>query len=78
MNTNDIRNNQRGQWVFWASAIPVTVVVLVASLFGAEVLSLSSVLGLKGGYKEEYTHLPDYGEVRLVEREGSESGDDDW
>jgi hypothetical protein len=62
MNTYDIRNSQKGQWIFWAFAIPVTGVVLIASLFGAGVLSLRSLwvwVGLKSGVVETYPPLPE-------------------
>jgi len=29
---------ERGQWVFWAVAVPVTAIVIAGSLFGAGVL----------------------------------------
>ncbi|RYC58866.1 hypothetical protein CHU98_g7346 [Xylaria longipes] len=41
MNTQDIRDLEYGQWIFWAVVIPVTVVVVVAALFGAGVLSFN-------------------------------------
>ena len=33
MNTAGIRNMNKGQWVFWVSAIPVTIAVIGLSLF---------------------------------------------
>ena len=33
MNTADIRNMDKRQWVFWVSAVPVTITVIAASLF---------------------------------------------
>ena len=38
MNVKDVRNMERGQWVFWAVAVPVTAIVIAGSLFGAGVL----------------------------------------
>jgi hypothetical protein len=35
MNTNDIRNMEKTQWVFWAAAVPLTAVIIVVSLFAA-------------------------------------------
>ena len=35
MNTRDVRNMEKTQWVFWAAALPVTAVVIVGSLFAA-------------------------------------------
>lgn len=40
MNTIDVRDMNYNQWLFWATAIPVTVVVVVVSLIGAGVLSI--------------------------------------
>ena len=36
MNTSDIRDMSTPQWVFWASAIPLTLVVLGISFFVAK------------------------------------------
>jgi hypothetical protein len=33
MNTNDIRNMGSNQWVFWASAVPLTLFVIGLSLY---------------------------------------------
>ncbi|RDA83773.1 hypothetical protein CP532_5184 [Ophiocordyceps camponoti-leonardi (nom. inval.)] len=33
MNTNDVRNMASGQWLYWAVALPVTVVVTLAGLW---------------------------------------------
>ena len=33
MNTNDIRNMEQGQWLFWAVAAPVTAAVVFIGLF---------------------------------------------
>src|SRR5438046_5032891 len=35
MNTRDIRNMDKPQWVFWAAAIPLTTLVIVVSLFAS-------------------------------------------
>ena len=35
MNTRDIRNMDKPQWIFWAVAIPLTTLVIVASLCAA-------------------------------------------
>ena len=35
MNTRDIRDLDRGQWVFWASAIPLTLLVIIVSIIVA-------------------------------------------
>lgn len=40
MNTMDVRDMDHNQWLFWATAIPVTVVAVVVSLIGAGVLSI--------------------------------------
>lgn len=33
MNTSDIRDMEAGQWLYWASAIPVTILVIVLGLW---------------------------------------------
>jgi hypothetical protein len=49
MNTADIRNQKYTQWVFWAAAIPLTLLVVLASLWGADALpSLSGALERSG------------------------------
>jgi hypothetical protein len=35
MNTRDVRNLRYGQWIYWIAALPLTVVVLVGSLWWA-------------------------------------------
>lgn len=35
MNTRDMRDLEQTQWLFWASAIPVTIIVIVASLYAS-------------------------------------------
>jgi hypothetical protein len=32
MNTADVRQTQQGQWLFWAVALPFTILVLVVCL----------------------------------------------
>lgn len=45
MNTSDIRDMQSKQWVFWAAAVPLTVVVLfVARLWAFPGLTRSSLM----------------------------------
>lgn len=39
MNTNDIRNMDEKQWLFWATALPLTAVVIIISLFAAGILA---------------------------------------
>lgn len=34
MNTTDVRDMEYGQWLYWACALPVTLVVIVAGLWG--------------------------------------------
>jgi len=38
MNTNDVRNIDKTQWVFWATVLPLTVVVIIVSLFATGIL----------------------------------------
>ena len=44
MNTNDIRNMGKSQWIFWATAIPVTVIVM--GLAVVAVLKIDAARGL--------------------------------
>ena len=57
MNTADIRHMNRGQWVFWVSAIPVTIAVIGLSLFTYRrfrpvLQALDHFLHVKGYWKE--------------------------
>lgn len=36
MNTRDIRSLENGQWIFWAVAVPLTVLVISLSLWYAD------------------------------------------
>lgn len=38
MNTQDIRNLESSQWIFWTVAMPLTGLVVIASLFFAGIL----------------------------------------
>lgn len=50
MNTSDIRSQSTTQWAFWAAAIPLTLIVIIASLWGADALpSLTGALGRDRG-----------------------------
>ena len=40
MNTTDIRNIESGQWIYWAVAIPLTVIVMALTLFWAGELEI--------------------------------------
>ena len=44
MNTYDIRNMDARQWIFWATAIPVTIVVVALAV--VLVLNIDPVRGL--------------------------------
>lgn len=33
MNTNDVRNMEKSQWVFWATAVPLTAVIVGLAVF---------------------------------------------
>lgn len=33
MNTADIANMETGQWIYWATAIPTTLIVIIAGLW---------------------------------------------
>jgi hypothetical protein len=45
MNTNDIRNMDQNQWLYWAVALPVTVIVVLLCLVLAGVLQVASSPG---------------------------------
>lgn len=83
MNTYDVQNSQKGQRIFWVFAILVTVVVLVASLFGAGVLSLRRLwvwIGVKSGVVETYSPLPVNieGESPFMPRDGDDGRGTYW
>jgi hypothetical protein len=42
MNTNDIRNMDQNQWLYWVVALPVTVIVVLLCLVLAGILQVSS------------------------------------
>ena len=67
MNTYDMRNMSQKQWVFWAAAIPLTLVIVIISLLWAGELknawnALAKLFpqrkrsGYQGG--QEGTHIP--------------------
>ena len=63
MNTADIRNMDKGQWVFWVSAIPVSIAVIGLSLFTYRyfrpvVDALDHFLYLKGFGKQSVDESP--------------------
>ena len=33
MNTSDIRNLEQGQWLYWATAVPITIGVILIGLW---------------------------------------------
>lgn len=41
MNTNDIRNMDTDQWAFWVSALPLTLIVILISVWSAGLLDIS-------------------------------------
>jgi hypothetical protein len=65
MNTYDVRNMSTKQWVFWATAIPFTVLIIVICLvwageFGSARAALGKlVTGKKGKGGKAYTVIPD-------------------
>jgi hypothetical protein len=65
MNTYDVRNMSTKQWVFWATAIPLTVLIIVTCLvwageFGSARAALGKlVTGKKGKVGNAYTVIPD-------------------
>lgn len=43
MNTSDIRNTGRGQWLFWAAAIPLTFsIIVICLLFTGDLFNLAN------------------------------------
>jgi hypothetical protein len=67
MNTADIRDQSTTQWAYWAAAIPLTLIVVVASLWGADALpSLTGALGRNRGLA---VMGQEGGYVPLVERQ---------
>lgn len=54
MNTGDIRTLEKGQWIFWAVAIPLTVIVIVLSLWYADNIGRRrSVLPARSDYDSQ-------------------------
>ena len=42
MNTSDIRDMQRGQWLFWAAAVPLTgIIICICSLFTGDIINFA-------------------------------------
>jgi hypothetical protein len=69
MNTADIRSQSTTQWAFWAVAIPLTLIVVIASLWGADALpSLTGALGRNRGVALQGEYAP------VVERERERDG----
>jgi hypothetical protein len=55
MNTNDVRNMDKTQWLFWATALPLTAVVIVVSLFAAGILAWPFRRGVDLPWTEDET-----------------------
>ena len=64
MNTYDIRNMSTRQWIFWATAIPVTTIVV--GLAVVAVLNIDPVRGLWARIVERDQNL------RIVQEEDNE------
>lgn len=62
MNTSDIRDMEFGQWAYWASAIPVTVLVILIGLWWmGELGNAFAWLGYRnGGRRGVYALAPPY------------------
>ncbi|KAK5677886.1 hypothetical protein LTS10_009769 [Elasticomyces elasticus] len=50
MNTADIRNTAHAQWVYWASAVPLTIVVIAITLYFVDVPPLRRWWARRKGY----------------------------
>lgn len=62
MNTSDIRDMEMGQWAYWASAVPVTVLVILIGLWWMGEIGNAFVwMGLRSGGGGGYTLNPQYG-----------------
>lgn len=48
MNTVDIRDMRQGQWVYWASALPLTAAVVGTTVYFSELVTLERLLGFGG------------------------------
>ena len=64
MNTIDIRDMEQGQWAYWASAIPVTIVVIMIGLWlTGELGNALTWLGIRNGNDNQsrgYALIPPY------------------
>lgn len=65
MNTNDIRNMDFNQWLYWAVALPVTVIIIVAGLWWMDELGNATdwVMGRRKRMPEYGGSLPPEGVV---------------
>ena len=62
MNTTDIRDTKFPQWIFWVSALPLTILVVVISLFVAH-----KIESLKDFWTRVQDKLAAYQEARRPE-----------
>jgi Mg2+ and Co2+ transporter CorA len=63
MNTNDIRNMESTQWIYWATALPLTVIVI-----GLSVLAFGKMSEIQDGFSRLWSHVkwrPGFGRKQM-------------
>lgn len=70
MNSSDIRDMDFGQWLYWVVAIPLTIVVIAASLYFAGALS-DWHIGFPNKSKTVYQHVAADQPVRAAAMRGA-------
>lgn len=74
MNTSDMRNMSQKQWLFWAVAIPLTLVIVIISLLWAgELKNAWNALAKLFPQRERSGYQGDQEDIRLPPRRTRES-----